>query len=214
MGPEEKHLYVDGELEATLTDEVAMSEAVNRFSAGLCDGSLPARPWSGSIDDVRLYAAALNEGEIWAIMEDSAPLLDTDSDGLPDAWERHYFGGTSAVNGGPLDDWDLDGLNNEGEYAAGTDPTNALSVFRVLIGASNGLPVVWFTTLEAEGEGYEGLERYYDLERRTNLLAGSWTGLAPYVDILGSGSPVVFTNEAPTGRAFYRGKVRLQSAEP
>jgi len=84
----------------------------------------------------------------------------------------------------------------------------------VLIGASNGLPVVWFSTLEAEGEGYEGLERYYDLERGTNLLEGGWTGLVPYVDILGTGSPVVFTNEAPTGRAFYRGKVRLQADGP
>jgi len=39
---------------------------------------------------------------------------------------------------------------------------------------------------------------------------GGWTVVAPYLDKLCAGEPVVFTNEAPSGRAFYRGKVWLQ----
>jgi len=212
--PTEKVLYVDGVPAAVLTSTLVYTGSVDRFSIGLCDRPAADLAWDGRIDDVRVYGIEVPEDTIHFLAEEVPGTADEDGDGLPDAWERQYFGSTNAVNGGSLDDWDLDGLNNEGEYAAGTDPTNALSAFRVLIGASNGLPVVWFTTLEAAGEGYEGLERYYDIERRTNLLEGGWTGLVPYVDILGSGVPVVFTNEAPSGRAFYRGKVRLQTGEP
>jgi hypothetical protein len=54
---------------------------------------------------------------------------DTDGDGLPDDWERFYFGDLSVTaNGDP----DGDGMTNAAELAAGTDPTNAASVFRIL----------------------------------------------------------------------------------
>ncbi len=44
---------------------------------------------------------------------------DTDSDGLPDAWENAHFGGLDEVPGG---DPDIDLLDNAGEYARGTNP--------------------------------------------------------------------------------------------
>jgi len=47
---------------------------------------------------------------------------DTDSDGMPDWWERTYLGGLSA---NPGDDPDGDGVNNLAEYQARTDPKNA-----------------------------------------------------------------------------------------
>ena len=208
--PTEKLLYVDGLLEAVLMPELVYTGTVDRCSIGLCDRPSADGAWLGELDDVCVYNAELTEDGIHNLAEEVPETADEDGDGLPDAWERQYFGGTNAVNGGSLDDWDLDGLNNEGEYAAGTDPTNALSVFRVLIGTSNGLAVVWFATIPAAGEGYKGLERYYDLERRTNLLEGGWTGLVPYVDILGTGSPVVFTNDGNAVRASYRSKARLE----
>jgi len=212
--PTEKLLYVDGVPEAVLTTELVYTDTVDRCSAGLCDRPSADGAWLGELDDVRVYNAELTEDGIHNLAEEVPETADEDGDGLPDAWERQYFGSTNAPYGGPLDDWDLDGMSNEGEYAAGTDPTNALSVFRVLIGASKGLPVVWFATLEAEGEGYQWLERYYDLEHRTNLIEGGWTGLVPYVDILGTGAPVILTNEAPAVHTFYRGKVRLQPGGP
>ena len=46
---------------------------------------------------------------------------DTDSDGLPDYWERGYFGDLSQE---PDDDFDGDGLNNLKEYQTGSDPTS------------------------------------------------------------------------------------------
>jgi hypothetical protein len=45
--------------------------------------------------------------------------LDSDGDGLPDAWERKMFGNLSA---GPDDDNDGDGLDNWEEWVIGSDP--------------------------------------------------------------------------------------------
>jgi hypothetical protein len=48
------------------------------------------------------------------------PEEDTDGDGLPDAWEMHWFG---HLNYGPWDDVDGDGFPNTVEWYRGTDPT-------------------------------------------------------------------------------------------
>ncbi len=62
--------------------------------------------------------------------------LDTDSDGLPDDWEDFYFGNLAQ---GANDDPDGDGVNNLAEYLAGTNPTQAASVFRILTTNQNVL---------------------------------------------------------------------------
>jgi hypothetical protein len=48
---------------------------------------------------------------------------DADADGLPDWWEMQEWGSIGVHSGS--DNQDADGLNNEGEYAAGTDPDDA-----------------------------------------------------------------------------------------
>ena len=58
-------------------------------------------------------------------LEVSVASPDTDGNGLPDWWEQRYFGD----NANPAADSDQDGLNNYGEYRAGTNPTNAASAF-------------------------------------------------------------------------------------
>lgn len=52
-------------------------------------------------------------------------------DGLPDTWQVGYFG-ESSTRGGPLDDFDNDGVSNLLEFAFGTDPSQA-----------SGGPVQW-----------------------------------------------------------------------
>jgi hypothetical protein len=48
------------------------------------------------------------------------PPVDTDGDGLPDAWEMQYFGN---LNQGANDNPDGDALNNLQEYLQGRNPT-------------------------------------------------------------------------------------------
>ncbi len=47
---------------------------------------------------------------------------DSDNDGLPDSWEKQYFGDISKYSG--EDDPDGDGFTNAQEYAKSTDPTD------------------------------------------------------------------------------------------
>jgi subtilisin family serine protease len=54
---------------------------------------------------------------------------DADADGIPDAWEKGYFGHPSNCVWNI--DWDLDGHNNWQEYICGMDPTNAASYFMI-----------------------------------------------------------------------------------
>jgi len=51
--------------------------------------------------------------------------VDLDLDGLPDSWERDYFGHRD--NCIPDVDWDGDGYNNLAEYTVDTDPINPSS---------------------------------------------------------------------------------------
>lgn len=55
--------------------------------------------------------------------------IDTDADGLPDAWEQLYF---PTYWYGATNNLDSDELSNYGEYIADTDPWDAGSVFRIL----------------------------------------------------------------------------------
>lgn len=54
--------------------------------------------------------------------------LDTDNNGLPDAWEYRYFAVLTGTD--PNGDPDGDGANNLKEYMSGTDPGNSASLLR------------------------------------------------------------------------------------
>jgi hypothetical protein len=53
---------------------------------------------------------------------------DSDGDGLPDWWENLYFAGNADPNADP----DGDGMRNQGEYRAGTIPTDPNSLFEFI----------------------------------------------------------------------------------
>ena len=65
-----------------------------------------------------------------------SPILDSDDDGFPDAWEKQHFG---ALGVDPAADADKDGTTNLMEYLAGTNPNLASSVFRPLCSVTRGI---------------------------------------------------------------------------
>jgi hypothetical protein len=205
----EKRLYVDGRLEASLREDLAFADSINRCSLGQCDMLSRRFPWSGGIDDVRVYSALLSEDQILAVAEESIPMTDRDGDGLPDGWERLHFGSTNATDGGRFDDRDGDGMNNAGEYESGTDPTNPASVFRLGIDSPDGTVAVSWHGVAAGGLYDAGLVRLYSLEQRTNLLTGGWAPVPGYTNVPGADELIVHTNVPGTSPGMYRGSVQL-----
>ena len=158
----------------------------------LVDGLLYCRSYSGNIGCFRLQGAPTSN----------------DGDTLPDTWEQQCF--TNHTDALPDGDEDDDGCSNEGEYVAGTDPTNALSVPAVVITESNGTVYVSTPTVPLHGIGYdESLCRYYDLFCRSNMVDGSWMGIPTHTNVPGTGTAIEYT--VPSGEAckYYRLRTRL-----
>ena len=130
--------------------------------------------------------------------------LSTLGDGIPDWWRAQHFGGsgttTNAASCATCDP-DIDGADNYGEYIADTDPTNALSCFRIesLI-QSCGVAVLFLSSPN----------RTYTLYARTNLSLGAWSLDPSQVNVVGNGGILTLTNSAPGSlQRFFRLGVQL-----
>jgi hypothetical protein len=106
-----------------------------------------------------------DRGARWAVMHQWFSFNQLDAYGIPSGWKTQYFGATNAVNGGALDDWDHDGVNNLNEFLAGTNPTNASSKFQVT--SFNGQGGTNFVIQWSSVAG-----KRYALQTSTNMLAG------------------------------------------
>lgn len=134
----------------------------------------------------------------WATMSGTVN-PDADGDGMTDEWEIYYLGGTNAAPGGHGDG---DTMTNIEEFRAGTNPTNAASEFTIDIVCEGTLPVVQFTALEADGTGYEDLDRYYDLLFSSNVMALEWFPVPGQTNILGDDQLVSYTNSTDDALIF------------
>jgi hypothetical protein len=70
---------------------------------------------------------------------------DTDGDGLLDGWELAYFGDLSHTAQGDDDVGGPDGMTNFEEQAAGTDPTDRDSCFRITAIGAGSVEITWTT---------------------------------------------------------------------
>jgi hypothetical protein len=94
-------------------------------------------------------------------------LRDFDGDGLADSWETNYFGFNTNNAADGLLDFDGDGMSNHDEFRSGTNPTNALSVLKLVQTMTNG-NVLQFTAQT---------NLTYTVLCRTNLTGAPWTGV-------------------------------------
>lgn len=130
-GTNEGVLYVNG----TEVDRTGTIGTLNDWAGGdnsglgVLVGSTPTGqadfvPFTGDVALLRYYARKiLTVGEVQTLYADlnTVPVTDSDSDDLPDSWERENFLDLDEVATG---DPDGDGLDNLGELTASTDPNN------------------------------------------------------------------------------------------
>ena len=103
----------------SLNNSLPLTFRIGASVSGGCGGTY-RYVWNGQIDDVWIYNRVLSTNEVQQLYNYST--LDTDGNGLPDAWEMQYFGHLGVD---PNADPDGDGISNYWEYVAGTNPTVA-----------------------------------------------------------------------------------------
>ena len=111
----------------------AFDPATGQFSYTPAHGSTNSDTFSFALTDGQLSSDPAT------ITFNLRPDVDTNQNGLPDAWEMTY--GVTDPNG----DDDGDGVTNLQEYRAGTNPTNSLSWLRIvdINQGQNGYQLVW-----------------------------------------------------------------------
>ncbi len=166
-------------------------------------------PWPPEADGTGLallrqaVAGSGNDPANWAVTPPALP--DANENGLIDAWEIYYFGGTNMPGGGPHEDWDENGVSNWEEFVAGTDPTDPHDVFAVALDAAS---VRFFARAAAPELG--GLARYYALEWLAALTSTNWAPVPGYERLHGTDQPVVYPRPPEAPPRFYRGRVWLE----
>jgi hypothetical protein len=120
-------------------------------------------------DNLLLTSAGAGAGQSYTdsvSITRTSGFLDTDNDGIDDAWETLHFGNLTTANG--TSDWDGNGFRDLHEFKAGTNPKNAAEFLRadnLTMGPANGNMIIhWF--------GANG--RSYNLFRSTNLVGGTY----------------------------------------
>lgn len=118
---------------------------------------------------------------------------DTDQDGLPDDWERTYFGDLS--HDGTLDS-DGDGLTDLQEYLAGTNPVNPEDTLR-------------FTSVSSNDSGYEltfntVAGRTYSILFKDAFDDATWIKLTDVTSPNGGAWTVTDTTVSTSRARFYR----------
>ena len=129
------------------------------------------------------------------------------------AWRSSHFGTTSNVGLSSDNATNGNGLNNLQSYTFGVDPSQPTTNTLLMISntAANAITLSFVARSSGSGPGYNGLNRYYNLEATTNATNGSWNPLPGYSNIQGADQTITLSTNTSVGpRWFYRLKAWLQ----
>jgi hypothetical protein len=163
----------------------------NKPRVNLATGEFSGYAWSANCGWINLGSGQLKT--------DRMNIVDTDGDGISDAFEIAYTG--SLTNMTASSDTDLDGQSDKAEYIALTNPldTNkALKITRL-----SKLPNV----NSVEMEWTSSAARVYDIEGKPNLTDADWIYLGTVPGA--PGATTVQAIEAGPPQAFFRVGVKL-----
>jgi len=134
-----------------------------------------------------------------------AAAVDSDADGLPDAWELQHYANLSQSSGSVAPNGHT-ALQN---FVAGAVPSDPASFFKVNVALVGNERRVSFNALRAAGAGYDGRLRHYALESSANP-SGPWAGVSGFSDIIGDDQIVTLQSVSSASPVYYRGRVWLQ----
>jgi hypothetical protein len=122
-------------------------------------------------------------------------VLDSDGDGMPDAWEDEHELDRNSAADAELDS-DGDGAANLHEYQAGTDPNVASSAFA-------------FKSITRQGNGvrlrFHGVQgRAYSIEIRGSISQGSWQSVSNLTVVSATGEKEVLIPGQTNAMQFFR----------
>lgn len=132
---------------------------------------------------------------------------------LIEQWREARFGtientGQAAEGADP----DRDGWTNAQEYLLGSHPLEADPLPPLAIESSGGILTLSFFARRANGPGYDGLARYYEIQTSQDLASPeTWSSLPGYDAVLGEDHTVSIPVPFNSNARFYRLRVWLQS---
>ena len=176
--------------------------SMNRDGNGTGNGfsGSPIASADGSTILFESYASDLVAGDfndsrdVWVLRLSRG---DSDGDGLPDDWELAYF---NTLNRDGDGDYDGDGMSDRNEFFAGTDPTNANSILRVITLAHPAAGPVRVFWSAVPGKRYR-------LQFKDSLVDSGWTDLPGDVVAAEATGFADDATSGATGQRYYRVRV-------
>lgn len=140
-------------------------EALGNPRISLFTGTLSGYAYSANCGWINFNDTVNNFGKVQT--DYLAPGVDTDGDGIADAFEYQYFGNLTTANA--TSDADHDGISDKEEYLDGTSPIISTDRLRITAFATNpsgtSSPITWTSNTA----------RLYVIDTKADLLAINWS---------------------------------------
>jgi Bacterial TSP3 repeat len=176
----------------TFTNRDASGAVFQGPKVNLLNGRLSGFVWGANVGWI-----SLSNAFAFVQTDSIAPGVDTDGDGLPDAWELNLVGNLTTLNGGG--DNDGDGHTNLEEYLADTNPLDPSSNLSIALYSATAMGASQTISWPSQPS------RLYRLQKRTDLNASPWvdSGLGLILPDAGAITTRMYTDSASPQR-FYR----------